>query len=374
VLRQTTIPAAGVTTLRYYVVLTGYLPNLPIIKIPLTNFAVKDVGNQMGSGLTISLTFATTDSASLVPFDTVNTVDLMTGTYGVTISNSLLPGAAVVDTQNGRLLFVANLPNVTTLQDGSASLGIKTAASDVFVNGCTTYALTALSSIQLRIAGNFAGVTSISFVGVTTTAPVGGFTGSVTLLIPGNNASLAAGTTSRVLITTTTANTTQLYAPQVFTVEVNALYVAADGLTSPRNLVASNSTLTSWTLNGTTLISLFQNGNNAFLFGRMYIWNASSQSGTISAIVYTLPTTAGTPSAVLGTLNNFATIGATAGLNIRLAEDILTPLGVTLPYTTNAGNLVVVLNITASNCSGWSNVFSSAISYGVNTMVGSPGN
>jgi hypothetical protein len=68
-------------------------------------------------------------------------------------------------------------------------------------------------------------------------------------------------------------------------------------------------------------------------------------------------------STLLGTVS-LGTLAATSATNVRLAEDILTPLGITLPYTTNGGNLLVVFTIYASSVKGVSNVFSGSYSFG----------
>ena len=47
-----------------------------------------------------------------------------------------------------------------------------------------------------------------------------------------------------------------------------------------------------------------------------------------------------------------------------LAEDILTPLGITLPYKDDGGNLTLELTIGAANVRGVAQVFSSSFAFG----------
>jgi hypothetical protein len=121
--------------------------------------------------------------------------------------------------------------------------------------------------------------------------------------------------------------------------------------------------LTVWSLNGTVLVSNWNNGNNGALNSRIYLWNPNPTiTAAITARVFTLGLSS-SPSTQLGTVS-LGSIGGAAGRNVRVAEDILTPLNVTLPYTTNGGNLVVEITIEAVGCSGIAQSFSNAFAYG----------
>ena len=45
---------------------------------------------------------------------------------------------------------------------------------------------------------------------------------------------------------------------------------------------------------------------------------------------------------------DLGTLEARSALNLKLAEDILTPLGITTPYTTDGGNLTLEFTIEAA--------------------------
>jgi len=143
-----------------------------------------------------------------------------------------------------------------------------------------------------------------------------------------------------------------------------------DATALPTGATSSAFNVTTASTSSTVLTALFQNGNHAAVGSRMYIWNPSNQAGTITAAVYTLPTTAAAPSTLLGTVLLARTMPPVGGLNLRLYEDILLGIqGLADPYITNGGNVKVVLTITASGCIGWSNVFNAALSYGVEPMI-----
>ena len=62
------------------------------------------------------------------------------------------------------------------------------------------------------------------------------------------------------------------------------------------------------------------------------------------------------------------TLGARSALNIKLAEDILVPLGSRLPYTTDGGNLTLEFTIQAADVKGAAQVFSSTFASGTYTL------
>ncbi len=57
-------------------------------------------------------------------------------------------------------------------------------------------------------------------------------------------------------------------------------------------------------------------------------------------------------------------MGAESALNVKVAEDILIPLGITTPYTTDGGNLTLEFTIEAPNVRGAAQVFSSSLAFG----------
>ena len=76
---------------------------------------------------------------------------------------------------------------------------------------------------------------------------------------------------------------------------------------------------------------------------------------------------------------SLGSLAARSALNVKLAEDILSPLGVTLPYTTDNGDLTLEFTIQATDVKGAAQVFSSSFASGTNplqeipsTSAGSP--
>jgi hypothetical protein len=114
----------------------------------------------------------------------------------------------------------------------------------------------------------------------------------------------------------------------------------------------------------TVLIANFTNGNNTALNSRMYLWNPSESAGEVTVRVFTLPLSGGLAQELTGTPLNLGILGARSALNVKLAEDILTPLGITTPYTIDGGNLTVELTIQAADVVGAAQVFSSDFAFG----------
>ena len=114
----------------------------------------------------------------------------------------------------------------------------------------------------------------------------------------------------------------------------------------------------------TVLVANFTNGNNAFLASRVYLWNPTSSGGKVTARVFTLGREG--VSALLGTAD-LGTLGATSARIIKVAEDILAPLGISLPYTENGGNLTVEFTIQAAGVRGAAQVFNNPLTLAFGT-------
>lgn len=372
---------------RYFVRIIGPEASvLPVIHIPLNLFKVRDNNNVLYGGGTINITVATFEAATGVPQGTpidASATDMaffMTGGWGVSLSPAFGEGAAVIDvttTPLPRTNFVANSAGTVMLtHDGSANIGISTSPTGVyFPNGCA-FTLSAMSSIQLVITGNFSGVTSITYgdgLGGAGASSATTFTSPVTINIPANNTNFNG--TKKYF--TLNVNGTSALIPQNFTFALNEVISPSDAswITTALSVtrITSGTVLTRWSLSGTTLTAIWVNGNHGFFNARLYIWNPSTQSGTITATVYSLPTplaAATAPSVVLGSTTISQPVPGPGGLNIRVYEDILLNIpAIPDPYTVNGGNLLIVLNITAGNCAGWANTFHATLSYGMATMV-----
>ncbi len=115
----------------------------------------------------------------------------------------------------------------------------------------------------------------------------------------------------------------------------------------------------------TVLVANFMNGNNDAFNSRVYLFNPSAGAGKVTVRVFTLPLSGGLAQELTGTLPlSLGTLGAKSGLNVKLAEDILTPLGIALPYTDDGGNLTLEFTIQAADVRGAAQVFSSSFAFG----------
>ena len=114
----------------------------------------------------------------------------------------------------------------------------------------------------------------------------------------------------------------------------------------------------------TGLVANFMNGNNTAFHSRVYLWNPSESSGDVTVRVFTLPLTGGLAQELTTAPLNLGTLGAKSALNVKLVENILAPLGITLPYTTDGGNLTLEFTIQAADVRGAAQVFSSSFAFG----------
>ncbi len=118
----------------------------------------------------------------------------------------------------------------------------------------------------------------------------------------------------------------------------------------------------------TVLAANFMNGNDAIFNSRVYLWNPSTSAGEVTVRVFTLPLGEDLAQELTPTPLVLGTLEARSALNIKLAEDILVPLGVSLPYTTDGGNLTLELTIQAADVRGTAQVFSSDFAYGTQPL------
>ena len=123
----------------------------------------------------------------------------------------------------------------------------------------------------------------------------------------------------------------------------------------------------------TVLVAHSMNGNSAIFNSRVYLWNPSTSAGEVTVRVFTLPLADGTVQELTGTLPlSLGTLEATSARNIKLAEDILTPLGIPTPYTTDGGKLTLEFRIEAPDVKGVGQVFSSNLAYGTYPLQAVP--
>ncbi len=114
----------------------------------------------------------------------------------------------------------------------------------------------------------------------------------------------------------------------------------------------------------TVLVVNFMNGNSSAFNSRIYLWNPSASPGSVTVRVFSLPLTTGMAQELTAAPLSLGTLTSKSALNIKLAEDILTPLGITTPYITDGGNLTLEFTIEAADVVGAAQVFSSDFAFG----------
>ena len=114
----------------------------------------------------------------------------------------------------------------------------------------------------------------------------------------------------------------------------------------------------------TVLVANFMNGNNAVLNSRVYLYNGSNQAGNVTVRVFTLPISGGLRQELTTTPVDLGSLGAKEAFNIKLDVDILTPAGITTPYTDDGGNVMLEITVTAPNVTGAGQVFSGDLAFG----------
>ena len=122
------------------------------------------------------------------------------------------------------------------------------------------------------------------------------------------------------------------------------------------------------TCGASNLVANFVNGNTDAFNSRVYLWNPSGSSGDVTVRVFTLPLTGGLAQELTTAPLNLGTLGAKSALNVKVAEDILAPLGITLPYTNNEGDLTLEFTIQAVDVRGATQVFSSSLAFGTHPL------
>jgi len=109
----------------------------------------------------------------------------------------------------------------------------------------------------------------------------------------------------------------------------------------------------------TVLIANFMNGNDDELSSRVYLWNPSESSGgEVCVRVFPMPLMNGTAQELTPASLSLGTLAPKSALNIKVAEDILDPLG-RRPYKDIGGNLTLEFTIQAADVVGAAQFFSS---------------
>jgi hypothetical protein len=351
--------AAGDPSVEWTITAEVDFTQKPTFTIDTSGWNIKDVDGELGGG-TITFTILTTDTNSGVPIGGGSGVDnWLLSDDGVEVSDALVASSKTIDvgaTPTPRSKFTNN-----SVTDGGASVGIDGAVSGILSEAGTQFTTTSSETIDFEFFGNLSGIKEISWDGspkVTKTLDDTDRAGiSVLLSVPGNNGNITGGTETKLEIV---VDGTTVLAERTLAITV---ILNRAGTLSDITLVASTQ-MTQWTFNGTVLLANFQNGNTNVFASRMYIFNPSTTAGAISARLWTLPVAGGSetflgsvPSSALGN------IGAMAGRNIKLFEDIIgtNGLGLTLVQlliaTANSGNVVVEITVEATNVTGVAQVY-----------------
>ena len=161
--------------------------------------------------------------------------------------------------------------------------------------------------------------------------------------------------------TATTHTVTGLVNGTEYTFQVRAVTAAGSSAPSNRAKATPRAAVT-------LLVANFSNGNNGAFNSRVYLWNPSTSAGQVTVRVFTLPLTTGIARELTGPPLDLGTLEARSALNLKLVEDILIPLGIALPYTTDGGNLTLEFTIQAVDVRGAAQVFSSDFAFGTYPM------
>ena len=78
----------------------------------------------------------------------------------------------------------------------------------------------------------------------------------------------------------------------------------------------------------TVLVGNFVNGNDSAFNSRVYLWNPSESAGSVTVRVFTLPIAGGLAQELTTAPLDLGTLAGKSGLSIKVAEDILTLLGI----------------------------------------------
>jgi hypothetical protein len=351
----------------------------PTITINTMGWVIRDVDDVLGGGGSISISVSTRDAGSGIALDPGSESDTWLTSEFAVVTDDFVATTATIDVGTNRVNFVATISADSLTMDVGATLGIGKNDGPLNLNG-TIYGLDADSDVILTISGNLIGIDNIHWGGE---GGEGGEdvdidddaidAGEAVITIAGNSG-LFDGTARGFTITVD--DETSL-APRTLTLTVDLdldpdrTDTSGDG-SSARELVSG--TLTVWSLNGTILITNFINGNSNEFRGRVYLWNPpTSVAGVVTVRVFSLAIPGAATlndSELLGTVelsDTLGPLGPGVALNIRLAEDILVPLGMN-PYTDTGGNLVLEITVESHGVTGYSQTMANDLSLTFGTV------
>jgi len=150
-------------------------------------------------------------------------------------------------------------------------------------------------------------------------------------------------------------------------IELTSTALGLDDCADLQNLIGRGASVThNVNCDATVLVANFMNGNNAILNSRVYLYNGSNKAGDVTVRVFTMPISGGTRQELTTTPLPLGSLGPNEAFNIKLDVDILgtAGLGLTLPYVTDGGNLMLEFTVTAPKVTGAGQVFSSDLAFG----------
>lgn len=318
----------------------------------------------LADGGSVTALVETRDANTNEPFDLPAPSDtIAAGVWG--FKATITADDATIDVGTDRKKFVEELPagpeNDTLTVDNGANADISPISDPVYdASGALISSWTGASeNVEVTFSGNLTSITQIVIGASTFTLTAAQKAApSVTLEMPLSAMLLDPAVSFRV-------DGTSALATRTLNV---ALLILAEGNVDNANAVQAATKITEWGINGTVLGVPWVNGNNAFLNSRIYLYNLSSIGGSIVVQAKTMPRV-GTASANIGAPLVVGTLPASGTAMIKVAEDVLAGLGITLPYVTDGGNLALEITIYVPNANGLFQTFNSDFGFGTTPCI-----
>ena len=376
----TSMPLKDKTSFEWHIIVNAAPTSYPTFIIHFEDGAgVKiDTGTTVKNGGSISAQVAVRDASTGEPFDTPTQDVLFQGNYAISL-REVVADNAIIDVATGRKTFVSEPPasvfgptNDAVNRDAGASIDItwdpavfaadgtifcsNTGPDKMFANGGT-------QNLKIIYRSNLAEISVIRINEGTawevsrTLTELERLNSSVS--VEGTWGQLYDGNYFQIY----TQNDGGIISSRDLTISVELL---SGGVVTNGRVLGPDSVLTRWRPNGTVLTMPWTNGNSSAMNGRVYLYNNTSITGSITARVVTLPRV-GTPSVELGSVV-VGNLPANGTAMIKVAEDILAAMPVGAPYVTDGGNLMIEFTIQVIDASGVFQVFNSGFSYGTTPL------
>lgn len=386
--RLTTLPLTDKTFYEWHVIVNAAATSYPTYVVHFDDLGLGvriDAGTTVENGGSVRAEVTVRDAATGEPFDTPAQDVLFQGDWAIfmdpNVPNGITPDDGIIDVASDRKHFVDE-PTAFGLgpadDDTDREAGARSnilwnpsffaADGSIFClsEGATTdkmFANMNTQKLKLTFASNLSEITKIylnegsayEFSHTLTDAE----RASASLSVEGTWYQFYDGSTFQIYI----QDDGDRIESRDLTLSIELL---PGGVVQNGRVLVSNVLLTRWRPNGTILTMPWTNGNNSVMNGRVYLYNQSAVTGSITARVVTMPRV-GTPSAELGSVV-VGNLPANGTAMIKVAEDVLAPLPTVLPYITDGGNLMIEFTIQVTNASGIFQVFNSDFAYGTTPL------